>query len=348
MSQLRGVVLPVERWPEHDRLAWEGARKPGGRLNPGGPAAGLAAASQDMMEAAYGTYLAWLKKRGALVETAGPEERVTFEHLAVFLEGRRLATSDMTVFSQLRTLKMFLNCVAPRQDWAWLARHPSGPMRHEAMIARRRPLTVNPGQLLHALCLEMDSLMSQAPTKAHDVQFRDDLLVASAVLLGLRRRNLLEMRIGHHLIPTGKGWRVDFEGYEIKNRNPIGTPWPRSLEPYLRHYLDILRPRLAGSATDVGQHLFIGSGGGPVAQATIGFIFERVWLRTIGQRLHPHMVRYTMATTIMSTRPTDIQVAAAALGHSGTRTTEVFYDQSGSASAQRIWQDLVAQVKRRH
>jgi hypothetical protein len=104
--------------------------------------------------------------------------------------------------------------------------------------------------------------------------------------------------------------------------------WPeRDRKPllgYLSHYLDKVRPRLLGATAA---------------------IFVRVSIRLYGVRLHPHTVRYTEVTTMLWHDPNSLDIAAAALGHHGTRTTDQLYDQSTTRGAQRVWLDLVKKMK---
>ncbi len=343
-SRARWVLRP-EQWPERDRQAWHLAQQTSGRLSQAGPAAALTVSTRKMMVEAYGTYLAWLAKNGELDSVAGPADRLTFERLAAFLEARRRTCSDNTVFNNLRMLKMALACMVPDQNWAWVCHHPAGPLRHEAQAARKKPLVFDPGHLMNVLCREMDALMQAPAGRDEAARFRDCLLVATATLTGLRRRNLLDMRLEQNLIRIASSWRIDFREAETKTRRAIAMAWPKPLLRYLVYYLDVARPLIVGAATTPSRYVFVTHGGTQVAHPTIATIFARTSTRLYGMRLHPHSVRYAEATTMQSHDPNGLSVTAAALGHHGTRTTDQFYDQGTTSVAQQVWLDLVKRLK---
>ena len=77
--------------------------------------------------------------------------------------------------------------------------------------------------------------------------YRDGLLVALLAATLLRRKNLVGIEIGRHLVPVGHGWHLVFTGSEMKARRPFEVPWPAPLEPPLLRYLELYRPRLLGA-----------------------------------------------------------------------------------------------------
>ncbi len=56
-------------------------------------------------------------------------------------------------------------------------------------------------------------------------------------------------------------------------------------------------------------------------------IFQRV-SRQAGIEPRPHLVRHTLATTLMAVAPMNLGLAAAALTHKGARTVNEVYDRS--------------------
>jgi integrase len=198
---------------------------------------------------------------------------------------------------------------------------------------------------MDTLCRQMDVLMGAPVGRDEAVEFRDCLLVATATLTGLRRRNLLDMQLDRNLIRVGPSWRLDFGETETKTGRAIAMAWPKPLLGYLSHYLDEVRPRLLGATAEPSRFVFITHARAQIARPTIAAIFTRVSIRLYGVRLHPHAVRYTEVTTMLWHDPNSLDIAAAALGHHGTRTTDQFYDQGTTRSAQRVWLDLVKKMK---
>jgi hypothetical protein len=85
----------------------------------------------------------------------------------------------------------------------------------------------------------------------------------------------------------------------------------------------------------------------PIDQNTVHQVFKRVGQCLLGQHLHPHMARSTMATGLMLDRPGDTRRAADGLGHLGTRTMSEHYDASGTEGVSRLWPGLVRGAKKR-
>lgn len=240
---------------------------------------------------------------------------------------------------------MMLACLAPGHDGGWVARHPATPTRAEATASRRRPLTFDPGQLLEALCKEMDAAIEASLGGEHDLRFRNAFILATATLTGLRRRNLREMRLGTNLVCIRSGWRIDFSAAEMKTKWPVVLDWPTALLRYLVHYLDRVRPRLIGSdATDV-PWVFLVRGGGPIADPTMAQIFEKTSVALYGRALHAHSIRYTEATTLLARMPHAVDLAGAALGHRGNQTVIKFYDQGTTTVANRVWMVLQTRIR---
>jgi hypothetical protein len=58
--------LPVSKWPDADRRAWEEACRPGSRLKAGGVANYLAQVSRDDFARRYGAFLGFLQRSNRL------------------------------------------------------------------------------------------------------------------------------------------------------------------------------------------------------------------------------------------------------------------------------------------
>jgi len=326
-----------DRWPKRDAAAWQEARRPGGPLDRGGPASGLAPATIRIVCQLYGMYVAWLDRMGELDGDAAPETRFTFERVGRYILERRASVSDNTVHINLGMLAMMLNCMLPGQDWGWIRRHPAGPRRQEAVAARRPQPMFDPGLLLYRLMRELDSIEAQPLTWDLAVRQRDCVLLAVAMHTSVRLRNLLMMRIDRHLLRRPVGWEVLFDSDETKGGEPIAARIPPALEPFLERYLTVSRPFLLDLGTPTDQ-LWISGRGTPLSENGMRGAFHRLGMALLGDHMHPHEVRYVMASTLLRYNPNALNVAAAALAHKSTATVTEYYDRTGFEVAQGVWQ----------
>ena len=74
-------------------------------------------------------------------------------------------------------------------------------------------------------------------------------------------------------------------------------------------------------------------------------LFRRMGLKLAGQAVTPHSLRNTLATTLLARDPRALPLAAA-LAHRGVTTTSMAYNQPGSLSAQALWAEAAAEIKR--
>ena len=113
---------------------------------------------------------------------------------------------------------------------------------------------------------------------------------------------------------------------------------PPHLAEHLRVYLKRYRPILRGTNPPTDR-LWINRDGDTLSHYAMYGIFRRVG-RQAGIALRPHLVRHTLATTLMSVAPMNLGLAAAALTHKGARMVNEVYDRSGAEASQRVWARL--------
>jgi hypothetical protein len=109
-------ALPIDSWPERDRLAWLEATKAGDDdlLAVERPALRWRASSKEVYVRYYGIWLAWKKDQNLLDPNAAPGERVTRAGLAAFLRAQRaLGNSAKTLVNQAVSLKSMFEALSP-------------------------------------------------------------------------------------------------------------------------------------------------------------------------------------------------------------------------------------------
>src|SRR5258708_29315839 len=96
---------PPAEWPNEDQLAWMAARRKGGLLDDGGPAANCRQTSVTKTAKGYGRYLTWLDGRGFLVPADAVGERVTVERVKVYTDHlRELRNAPYSIACRLQEL----------------------------------------------------------------------------------------------------------------------------------------------------------------------------------------------------------------------------------------------------
>ena len=76
--------LRFAEWPALDRAAWNAGLQPGDVFDPGGIAAGWAAATRGLVANGYGRWLTWLIMTDAMDPMMPPSARVTPERLRAY------------------------------------------------------------------------------------------------------------------------------------------------------------------------------------------------------------------------------------------------------------------------
>src|SRR4051794_16486408 len=123
--------VPIEHWPEPDRVAFQWARREGGMFESPGPAASWAPQSCRMRQGSYGRFLNFLKRKGLLLETEGPSDRMTPSRLTPYLAEATHLLAATTIERHLVDLRLMLGAMAPDEDWRWITRHPGRPSSRE-------------------------------------------------------------------------------------------------------------------------------------------------------------------------------------------------------------------------
>jgi hypothetical protein len=119
MSSIRS--LPLEDWPEADRLGWAAACKPGQRLTRGGSASHLASVTQADLARRYGYLLDFLDRSGHLDRGAEAGAQVAPDVVAKFIAELQARVGSVTVARTIYKVRRAAECIAPDRDFAWLA-----------------------------------------------------------------------------------------------------------------------------------------------------------------------------------------------------------------------------------
>lgn len=335
--------MPVAQWPEKHRAAWEAALRPGDDLldNPG-PAAHWRPATRQKVASSYGRLLTFAMYQGCLDPSGSPEDLNVPELLRAYVLQLRQQIAPVTLGQRLTDLHEAFRVMAPNADLTFL-RKAARRMAAQAHPTRDKASKIVHPRLILELALRLMAEAERLPGTAtkRACHYRDGLLLALLAARPIRLGNLAAMRIGVHLLSEGCGYRLWFEGDEMKNHRLVDRNIPAVLTPHFDRYLSHHRPVLLdGREKDA---LWISYLGRPLYHHSI---YEAVCEMTeaeFGFPINPHLIRDCHVTTIALVDPAHVRAAPAVLTHADPQTLEKAYNQADMVSALDQYQkDMLA------
>lgn len=344
--------LPLADWPALDRAAWNVALQPGDVLDPGGVAAGWAAATQGLVANGYGRWLTWLIMTSNLDPLVPPSSRVTPQRLRAYATDLQATVGSFTVAARVQQVGNAMRAMAPELDWCWIQR-AADRMRARAVSVRdKRGRLQSPEQLVAsgmALMAQADDPASGSPA-VRAARFRDGLLIALLAQRPIRGRNLASILCGQHLVRRGTEWWLVFPAAETKTRRRRQFAFPPTLEPNLQRYLEVHRPvLLARGDRQTGAPvaaLWVSKQGTHMGYAAIGHQVRQRTAAAFGRPLSPNLFRDSVATAIAISAPEHVGLIPPILGHTTLKTSERHYNQAGTLEAGRRYGRTIAALRR--
>jgi integrase len=155
----------------------------------------------------------------------------------------------------------------------------------------------------------------------------------------VRLRNLADLELPVTLLESSGRHRVSFPAEQVKTRKPLEVDWPIALEPALRQYLDEYRPRLLRN--NESGFLWLTARGTPLLTPGIFTAITRRTRAGLGVSVNPHLFRDCAATMVAIEDPEHVGIAKCLLGHASSATTDKYYNQACSMSANRVYQEIL-------
>jgi hypothetical protein len=189
-------------------------------------------ARRDIVEYAYGRWLAFLDRRGELDPRVAPGDRATEPRLRAFIVElqERVAPASAGMF--VGALLRMLTVLEPDRDWSLLAqayRH----LKRAAVPTRDKLARMVSAPALLDLGIELMETWDQPPQRLNRIsRFRNGLLIALLICCPIRLKNLAGLVIGRHLIWDGQGYRIELTAGETKTGRPYVADLPTQLTPY--------------------------------------------------------------------------------------------------------------------
>lgn len=343
--------LPIDLWPSADRAAWRSALRPSDPFEDGGIAASWSPATLSKTIKGYGRFLAWLKERNELNESADPASRITPERLRAYLEDLKRLNQGHTIQCRIQELGDAMRALAPDHDWGFINR-AAARLRATTIPARDKrgrmlPITdvIKQGYRMMADA-EHNGARSQVRQTA---LYRDGLLLVFLAYTLLRLRNVSSLGIGSHLILRGQQVMLKVGSRETKARQCIQQEIPQRLSFAIRRYVDLYRPVLLRAKgrwhRPALDKFWISCDGSPCSDQTLRNIVKKHVVGPNGERISPHLLRSIAATSVSIGAPADVDIIPVILGHRSPRTAEQYYNLATSLDASRAFGGLLESIR---
>ena len=271
--------------------------------------AGLSKATLSAYTSDLECMLSFLDESG-VTTLRGIEPRLLADHVQQLHRERGLQPSSIA--RHLSTMRMFFRFLEASD---LLDSNPTAPLITPTRW-KRLPGVLSPNQ--------MKSLLAAADETSGRLWRRDRAMLELMYAAGLRASEVAGLRLDGYderiavLRVLGKG--------ERERLVPVGEP----ARVAVRQYLDELRPKLARFDDERDQGaLLLSNTGRPLERVAVWQIVRRLAVRAELPDVHPHMLRHSFATHMLS-GGADLRVVQELLGHADIGTTQIYthVDQS--------------------
>lgn len=326
-------MMPLEEWPEADRLAWDAALRPATLRSKGGGAAKWSAKTRRTVIKRYGQFLTWYADSYGTLAATDPFARVTTESVGAYVTELRARYGtggdavSTTVHSMLRDLREALRVMCPHTDLAYLTEIVNRLSIRAKPIRRKASRVVHSAELFEAGLAQMAEAESAVDISQTEraAKWRDGFIVAFLAYRPIRLANLCHTFLGTQVRVIGERVTFHYEPEELKWRTgpPLEFDLPAVLLDALRGYLRHCREHLRrGKRTDA---LWLSIRGTPMSEQALYQQVVTVTRRYLGVPINPHMFRDCAATSIALDDPERALYIARILGHSTLRTAQKHY-----------------------
>jgi integrase len=334
--------LPLEYWPEADRIAWNAACQPAKRLKPGGATGHLKPVTRDDHARHYGDFLGFLKRGGLLQLDGPPAANVIPEKVDAYLAELKGRVASTTMHGSICRIRRTAQYIAPGRDFTWL----SEIGKDLALVMRPRSkfdrLVLTEVLVEAGLTLIQEAEQSPEMTKlARAHQVRNGLMVALLALCPIRRKNFAALEIGRSFLKIKGRWWIVLSVSETKERRADERPVPELLTPVIDRYLDQHRPVLARSHNPPLALWLSQKSGTPISDKEVARVIRTTTLSTIGIKLGPHMFRTCAASAAAVYGGANPYLGSAVLHHADPRVTMEHYNRATSLSAAENFRQVI-------
>ena len=346
MSERIPLVLKFEDWPQADRSAWEQLFTHAGFLEDTGAFAHWSEGSRAKRRQGYGQWLSFLARTDPAALDLAPALRVTRARVRAYVEECQARLKPCSTQNLISDLFVLSRALAPVADWGWLNTF-SNRLLSEAnrtSLPAGKPITA-PEILQWSLTRmeEVEADISASP-RSRAIHFRQALMIGFLIARPLRRRTLLGMELGQHLIPSGTGFQLQFRAEDMKDKRARSFAFPANLVAPMQTYLETHRPLLLNGKTD--QALWINQYGRAITPDGFSRALPEITKQHLGIALRPHVFRHIAATSIAELDPEHVNIIRDLLGHATLTMSERHYNRATGISSCNRLQSIVKDMRR--
>ena len=209
-----------------------------------------------------------------------------------------MAENGIAIVVELDRLRGALKLICPAADWSWLssltkriaASAPHKPKKHNLVTSEQ--LYAFGNQLMDGAATNRET--SRCVCKTQALQYRDGLIIALSALIPLRRRTLVALRIGKHLVSNDDRWELVIPAADTKTRQPLDYPISKELCTRIDLYLSCFRRHLPGADTHTG--LWASNKQRPISAVAMCAAVRRRTNKAFGFTVNLHRFRHAAAT----------------------------------------------------
>jgi integrase/recombinase XerD len=326
--------LPIDLWPPADRLAFDAAFARRDIFDDDrGPGSHLRAGTRQIITVAYRRWLGFLNATFQEALAQPPADRITPDRVRNFVERLREEVRPTTVAVVIENLHYAARLIASGRDWRWLkavAVRLAALGRPADRFDRLVPpwFTVEHGIALMdaALALPLGSAKRRAR------QFRDGLLLSLISLWPIRRRSIASLTISRHVEFDDEGVNILLHADDTKSHRPESFRLPAELVPYLKTYLDRMRPILQSHLHD---GLWASNKRCPLSAGRIYDIARARIRAEFGKHMCLHDFRRAASTFLAMDAPEKIGLIPGVLQHASPDVSDQHYNLARSTAASR-------------
>ena len=339
--------LKPENWPAKDQHLWNEALRVGDILEGSGPAAHWRPDSQRETAKSYGRWLTFLIRRQLLKSDTLPGMRVSEQALRDYIAELQTQVASITVARRIRDLAGIIKVMDLDHMPAYLPRAVSALYSLASPSRNKWSKFVAPDKL-YRLGLKLMKEAEEDACRRRDwsaSKYRDGLIICILAARAPRRRNLVMIRIGVHLLRMEGCYALHYSGEEMKGGRASEKKLPAELTTFVDRYLDHWRSiLLKGKVTD---RLWISYLGRPMAEGAVYDKVRAVTLHELGIQFNLHSARHALATQVAITYPENVGIVTPLLDHADPRTAEEAYNLSDSLSATTDYQGAMQVLRRK-
>lgn len=349
MSSYPKRTMPMNEWPRPDRAMWDQVFAEGDILGDRGSGSDWAASTKESAFYSYAKWLTWLSMNGYLEPTSSPFARITPSNVGAYIGDLQTAAASLTVMHHVLNVLRLAQAYDRSVDWRWLRRIVNRLKARATPVREKEPRLRSSQELFEFGLRLMDTASEPVLRYTSDaplIQYRDGLMIALLAARPVRLRNLGAIIIGEHLQRMGSEYWLRFAATETKSSRPLEHPLPSSLNRYISHYLQRIRPQLLGESTT--RKLWISVGSRPMPDKTLHCRITRRTKAAFGRSISPHLFRDCAATSIAIEDAEHVCITANILGHASLSTSERHYNQAHMLAAGRTMQQSLLNLRRKH